>query len=181
MLPMDVAALVVQCAPTVAPTTMQAILRVESGNRPHAIGYLVRGAQGKFNLARQPKNKAEAIAWATWLYQNGYRFDAGPAQVNSTNFARYGLTPESAFDPCLNIGAGAAILTNEYVRAARKFGPGQSALRAAISSYNSGNFTVGFSNGYVQCVSDAASRGITPEQIQRQANPKSTRPPLQSQ
>lgn len=181
MLPMDVAALVVQCAPTVAPTTMEAILKVESGFRPHAIGYLVRGPQGKFNLARQPKNKAEAVAWATWLHQNGYRFDAGPAQVNSTNFARYGLTPESAFEPCLNIGAGAAILTNEYVRASRRYGPGQAALRAAISSYNSGNFTVGFSNGYVQRVSDAAFRGFSPQQAQRQANTTPARPPLQSQ
>ncbi|VTU46191.1 Type IV secretion system protein virB1 (plasmid) [Variovorax sp. SRS16] len=163
----DVAALVARCAPTVAPSTMQAILRVESGFKPHVIGYLVRSPQGKFNLSRQPRSKEEAIAWATWMHANGYRFDAGPAQVNSSNFERYGLTPASAFEPCQNIGAGGAILTSEYLRAVRKFGPGQYALRAAISSYNSGNYVTGFSNGYVRHVSNAAAQ--------------STRPPLQPQ
>lgn len=162
MQPQEVAAIVARCAPTVAPSTMQAILRVESGFRPHAIGYLVRSPKGKFNLTRQPASKQEAVSWASWMYSNGYKFDAGPAQVNSTNFARYGLTPETAFEPCQNIGAGAAILTTEYLRASRRYGPGQDALRAAISSYNSGNFSTGFANGYVKRVSDAAARSAPP-------------------
>lgn len=157
MMPLVVAALVAQCAPNVSPVTMSAILRVESGFRPHAIGYLVRGPAGKVRLARQPRDTVEAISWAKWLLANGYRFDAGPAQVNSSNFERYGLDAVSAFDPCSNVRAAGDILTDEYLRAARKFQPGQVALRHAISSYNTGNFADGFANGYVQRVTDAAA------------------------
>ncbi|WP_156516886.1 lytic transglycosylase domain-containing protein [Delftia sp. GW456-R20] len=158
----DVEGLLANCAPTVATTTMRAIVKTESGFRPNAIGYLIRKGESEYTLSRQPKNQFEAIQWATWLYANGYKFDAGAAQVNSSNFARVGLTPSTAFDPCKNISAGAAILTSEYARASVKFGPGQNALRAAISSYNSGSFVRGIHNGYVTRVEKAAASGFLP-------------------
>lgn len=159
---MDIEPLLIACAPTVAPSTMRAIVKTESGFRPHVIGYLIRKGKAEFKLTRQPQSKAEAVAWATWFHDNGYRFDAGPAQVNSSNFARVGLTPSTAFDACSNIAAGAAILTADYVRAAATYGPGQTALRAALSSYNSGSFVRGITNGYVARVEKAASTGKPP-------------------
>ena len=135
---------------------MKAIVHVESKGRPHVIGYKVAHANGVYTLTQQPKDKAEAVSWARWMLDNGYRFDAGPAQVNSTNFRAYGLTAETVFEPCTNIKAGAAILTDAYQAASRQYGPGQQALLAAISAYNSGNFVTGFRNGYVQKVAAAA-------------------------
>lgn len=170
MIALDIEPLLTQCAPTVAPSTMRAIVKVESGFKPFVIGYLVRGQAGAQTLTRQPQSKAEAVQWASWFMKNGYRFDAGPAQVNSVNFARYGLTAETAFEPCQNIAAGAAILTAEYRRAASTYGPGQAALRAAISSYNTGHFARGIQNGYVSKVQNAA--GVMPPMSK--ATPKGT-------
>jgi len=147
--------LVVQCAPNVAPMTMLAIVRVESHGNPLALS-----VNGKHHLVRQPSSKNEAISWAKWLINNGYSFDIGLTQVNSRQIQRLGVSPEAMFEPCENLAAGAQILTEYYARAIRKYGTGQTALRAAISAYNSGNQTSGITNGYVNRVSIAA--GIEP-------------------
>jgi type IV secretion system protein VirB1 len=49
---------------------------------------------------------------ARWLTKKGYEFDAGATQVHSTNFKKYGLTVETAFDACQSIRAGALIPTD---------------------------------------------------------------------
>lgn len=126
-----------QCAPTVHPVTMQAVVRTESGFNPYAIG-VVGG-----HLARQPRILAEAVATAHALGARGISFSVGMAQVNRFNLVRYGLTYETAFDPCANLRAGSAILRDCYQRASAAYGRGQHALRAAISCYYSGNFVGG--------------------------------------
>ena len=61
-----------------------------------------------------------------------------------------GTTVEEMFaSPCKNLAAGAAILTQCYLRAVPLYGEGQRALHAAASCYNAGNFQRGFTNGYV--------------------------------
>lgn len=152
---MDLSALIQACAPNVAPTTMMKIISVETASRVYAIGYKITKAGRTYTLARQPQNRDEALSWASWLHRGGYRFDIGITQLNSMHFARLGLTPISAFDPCTNVAAGARVLTEAYERAARKYGPGQQALRYAISAYNTGNFSSGFTNGYVSKVVNA--------------------------
>ncbi len=149
--------LVAQCAPNVAPVTMMAIIRVESGGNPLALN-----VNGKQRLARQPASLLEALAWADWLIQKGYSIDMGLAQVNSRHLQRFGLTPQTLFEPCYNIFIGARILTENYANATRKFSDNQAALRAAISAYNTGNHSAGFSNGYVRKVTAAASKIAPP-------------------
>ncbi len=131
------AVLAEQCAPAVHPATMQAVVRTESGFNPFAIG-VVGG-----HLQRQPHALVEAVATARALAARGINFSVGIAQVNRFNLARYGLTYETAFDPCANLRAGGAILRSCYERAAAAPGQGAAALRAAISCYYSGNFTRG--------------------------------------
>jgi type IV secretion system protein VirB1 len=143
MTPTQILALALSCAPNVSPNTLQHIIAVESQGNPYAIG--VNGD----SLDRQPGSYAEAVNWAHWLVTNGYDFDAGIMQVNVRNWSRLGLTPESAFDACTNMTAGGRVLAENYSRAAVQFGPGQRALFAAISAYNTGSFTAGFHNGYV--------------------------------
>jgi type IV secretion system protein VirB1 len=147
----DIIALSQQCAPDVHYDTMQRIVHVESSFNPYAIG--VVGA----HLERQPRTRDEAIATAQWLQQNGFNFSVGLAQVNKTNFAKYGLTLETAFESCLNLGAGAEIIKDCYGRAKKKYGDEQVALRAAFSCYYSGNFTTGFDQGYVLKIVGAGS------------------------
>lgn len=150
---MEISALVQQCTPTnVSPETMQIVMQGESTLRPYAIGYkIVRQDDGKvFFLNVQPRTREQAISWARWLTENKFDFDAGAVQVNSRNFKAYGLRYLAAFDPCLNISRGAAILHECYSRALPKCPDPQTALRRALSCYQSGNFTTGFKTGYVQ-------------------------------
>ena len=149
------AALLQACAPNVAPATMVAVIRVESEGDPFKIG-VNSGA----TLQRQPANAADAIATARGLLRRGANFDAGLMQINSANFARLGLTPETVFDPCTNLRAGAVVLADNYGRA-RDAGHSDP-LRAAISEYNTGSRTRGVSNGYVGRVYAAAGQGDPP-------------------
>ena len=95
------------------------------------------------------KSKEEASRIAEKLLSLKVNFDAGAMQINSVNFKAYGLTAKSVFDSCTNIRTGTAILKNFYLNAEKSLGPGQEALRAALSAYNTGNHSKGFENGYV--------------------------------
>ena len=141
----DLAALVVACAPLVAPDTAHALIRVESGGNPFAIG-VVGGA-----LVRQPSNRADAVATARALAAAGWNFSVGLGQINQRNFQRHGLTAETAFDACANLAAMQAILNECFERASSRQRP-QAALRNAFSCYYSGNFVTGHRHGYVRKV-----------------------------
>lgn len=144
---MDFVLLVQLCAPMVAPETMLAIIRAESGFNPWAIG-----VNGGARLVRQPVTREEAIVTARWLINNGYNIDMGAGQLNSKNLPRLQMSIEDAFDPCRNITAAGSILHGNYIAAKRHTNDEQAALRAALSAYNTGTFHRGFTNGYVQRV-----------------------------
>lgn len=140
----DVSNLVHQCAPGVAPSVLEAIIRTESAFDPLAIH-----VNGKVRLRSPPATAGQAAKWSRWLIRQGYSVDMGLMQINSRNLASLRLTPEGAFDPCRNIRAGAALLTAAYGRARTAGGPESRALLQAISAYNTGTFDGGFRNGYV--------------------------------
>jgi type IV secretion system protein VirB1 len=157
------AALMAHCAPTVAPSTMTAIVRVESGGNPLAIGD---------NTARRsyyPHDRAAAERLARRLLDAGHLFDLGIAQIDSMNFAGFGVTVHTIFDPCINLSIGARILSGDYAIATRRYGTNQIALRRAIGMYNTGRLDAGAR--YVNSVLAAAgiqeeyadSRAITVE------------------
>src|SRR5437868_165962 len=131
---MDFTPLMEQCAPQVAPATMRAIVKVESGSNPYAIN-----VNGSWRLARQPRDVHEAKAWLRWLMANGHSVDVGLTQVNTSNFAWLGLTPDNAFDPCRNLAAGASVLQAAYRRMRASEPDAQVALRQAVSAYNTGS------------------------------------------
>jgi type IV secretion system protein VirB1 len=147
---MDLPAHIERCAPDVDPLTMRAIVQVESGGHPWAIN-INRGYQ----LVRQPRSQAEAAVTARHLVRLGYNIDVGHAQVNSSNWFWLGLNSASAFDRCTNLRAAQMLLVDCFKRAPSK--QPQLALREALSCFNTGNFTAGFSNGYVMRVLRAAA------------------------
>ena len=96
------------------------------------------------------KTETAAIEKAQDLYAQGFRsLDIGLAQVNTTNFADYGLTNDGApdfvraFDPCENVLVGSQILGAFYRAASAKYGPGPYALYVASRAYNTGSFLYG--------------------------------------
>ncbi len=141
----DLAALVLSCAPLVAQDTAHALIHVESAGNPFAIG-VVGGA-----LVRQPVNRAEAVATVAALEAAGWNYSVGLGQINKRNFQRYGLTATTAFEPCANLAAMQSILGECFARASQRQPKqvNQAALRDAFSCYYSGNFVTGHQHGYV--------------------------------
>lgn len=135
-------ALASQCAPTVAPETVLAIVQTESSGEQFALNV---------NGGRQPARQtsaADAAATARRYVAAGYSVDLGLGQINSRNMRWLGLTWETVFDPCTNFAALGRVLTTNY-NAAKAGREPQAALRVALSMYNTGSQTRGFRNGYV--------------------------------
>ena len=165
----DLAALVLTCAPLVAHDTARALIQVESGGNPFAIG-VVGGA-----LARQPASLPEALATVAALEAAGWNYSVGLGQINKRNFERYGLSPATAFQPCANLTAMQGILGECFSRASRRADrhpTPQAALRDAFSCYYSGNFLTGHLHGYVGKVLAAwSSKPLPFAPITASANP----------
>ena len=145
------------CAPQVHPSTMVALVHHESRANPYAIG-INKGAR----LDKQAKSRDEAIKIVKDLIAKGIDFDAGLGQINVRNWNWLQLKPETVFEPCTNLRAAQTVLIDCYVRAAANYPHGQPALQAALSCYNTGNFTAGKRNGYVHRVYAAANQKVPP-------------------
>ena len=85
-------------------------------------------------LVRQPRHRAEALSTARALQAGGWNFSVGLGQINVGNFARLGLTLESAFEPCTNLAAMQTVLGDCFDRASASASTSvdQVALRQAL-------------------------------------------------
>ena len=128
----SITALVLACAPMVAPQTFYGIVAVESSFNPFAIG-VVNG-----RLPRQPESLEEAIATAHALSEGGWNYSVGLAQINVHNLDKYNLTIEQAFEPCSNLRVGSEILAECYSRHPESEHDPQKALVDSLSCYYSG-------------------------------------------
>lgn len=133
-----------QCAPNVDPETIAAIIQVESGGNPFALGI-----NGPAKNKPRPQTAQQAASLAYFYINLGYSVDLGLMQINSNNLPGLGYSVEAILDPCNNLRVGSRILSRGYTGALKQFGPGQNALRAALSAYNTGNYEMGFKNSYV--------------------------------
>lgn len=154
---MDFPTLARQCAPDVHISTLSAVVRHESAFNPLAIG-----VNAKPHRSIRPKSKEEAVEAVRELMAKGVDFDVGYGQINVRNWKWLGVTPESIFDPCVNLASAQRVLVDCYKRAAKLHGAGQNALYAAFSCYNTGNLTSGFRNGYVGKVIAGAGLAVPP-------------------
>jgi type IV secretion system protein VirB1 len=142
------------CAPTVAPETLAAIARTESGLNPFAI------FDNDTRRGFRPDTLEEAQAIAAPLVATGHSVDVGLMQMNSHNFSRLGLSVAQALDPCRSLAAGARLLVDAY-QGGTTDTEQQQAVRIALSRYNTGDARLGFANGYVRKV-EASTRYIVP-------------------
>jgi type IV secretion system protein VirB1 len=128
------ASLIQQCTTSVGPTTIRAIVEHESSSRPYAIG------DNTMRRAYYPTRYEDAVRLATALADRDHNIDVGYMQLNIETIRTAGLDISSALEPCTNLRLGADILRQDYVRAERRWGPGQAALARALSAYNSGTY-----------------------------------------
>lgn len=165
--------LISTCAPQVHPSTMLALVHHESRANPFAIGI-----NGGDKLAKQPKTREQAVEIVKDLITKGIDFDAGLGQINVRNWNWLNLSAETVFEPCTNLKASQTVLADCYVRATNTHAAGQSALQAALSCYNTGNFNRGLKNGYVHRVYAAANQTVP--DIQRKMPPAAVTSPSAS-
>ena len=139
-------AMLTDCGPAVSPETTQAIIQVESGGNPLAIG------DNTLKKSFSPKTTAEAVELASRLINQGHNIDIGLMQINSCHIRPMNLTLQELFDPCRNIHIGTTILA-EFYRQHKTSDPVQSLFRA-LSAYNTGQAWKGA--GYVNKILEAA-------------------------
>lgn len=126
---------------------MEKLVRAESSFKRFAIG--VNGANRR---SYNPGSREEAAQIARDLIAQGQSIDMGLGQINSKNLEWLNLTVETVFDSCANLTASEVVLRDGYDRARKQGSDPQTALHQALSAYNTGTFTRGFSNGYVERV-----------------------------
>ena len=154
---LDIAVLQSRCLPAVPLTTLSAIIRVESGGNPNAMQIDFPRAllkqwhlpEGTLRLKRQPATQREALEWLDYFERRGIFVDLGLMQISTAEAQRRGLPAESLLDPCFNLRTGWQILDSAYQLEVKTYGPGQEALRHAISRYNTGDTQRGIDNGYL--------------------------------
>ena len=135
--------LAAQCANGVAPSTIAAVVHTESKGYQFALN-----VNGVSRQPDRPNSAASAARIARSYIARGYSVDLGLGQINSRNMNALGLSWDSVFDPCTNIGAAGQVLAGNYHRVRDGRMP-QEALRVALSTYNTGSQIRGFRNGYV--------------------------------
>lgn len=134
--------LIQTCSPNVYLPIAQAIIKTESNFNQFAIGVNAKGG-----AVKQPTSYQEAVKTAKRLIGQGLNIDMGYAQINSANLGWLGLSVEQVFNPCSNLKAMQTVYLTCYNKAGNT-GLG-TRMQRAFSCYNTGNFTRGFKNGYV--------------------------------
>ena len=137
IVPLALSYAIAACAPHVGALTMSSVAIYESGGRAFAIG------DNTQRTSYFPSDRDSAIDIASRLLRAGHNIDVGYMQINSANFAAFGLDVARAFEPCANVSTGARILEQAYASARRAYGPGQTALVHALSVYNTGTYHSG--------------------------------------
>ena len=151
-----------QCAPLVARETLDDLTTVESRRNPYAIG--INGKRLK--LTHQPRRASHAVELARQLIAAGESVDLGWAQINSRNLPKLALSIEQAFDPCTNLQAAQTVLRDWCFLPTAKGVPDsdtvglQLALQRALSCYNTGDYSRGMRNGYVNAIYQAARQRV---------------------
>lgn len=145
---MILTAAMLACATNVHPVTLQKVVEVERGE-PLALNVNRYSGQQP-----HPRTTGDAVALVRAFVAAGYSVDMGPMQINTANLPHFNVAIEDVLGTdeaaiCRNIKIGGLILGNGYGRAAQRVGDGQAALFMALSDYNTGTFTKGFTNGYV--------------------------------
>lgn len=121
-------ALLLSCAITVHPDTVNDIAWVESRMNPYAIG-VVKGS------GLIPRTRAQALSYIKQLEADNKNYSVGLMQINKANFKRYGVTAEALLDPCTNLSVFEKVITDCYTRG--------KTMPRALSCYYSGRFERG--------------------------------------
>lgn len=135
-----------QCKNINVPTQIvKAIIENESAKKPYAVNV---NQDGKSLISFNPKSKEKAKEIAKSYIDKGFSVDIGYMQLNSDNFTRLNTNLDEALDPCKNIYFASTIFYNFYKKTDEQSNKLQR-VKQSLSAYNTGSYTNGFKNGYV--------------------------------
>jgi type IV secretion system protein VirB1 len=157
--------LMTMCAPLVHPTTLQALIEVESAGNPYAVS--VNYPQGLRNAGvelpqfSQPRSARDALELTRWLSAQGYSTSVGLAQINVEHLSRWALHLADLFDPCVNLALAQRVLLDcDAAQATRGASSPQARLRRTLVCYNAGDSAAGARNPYAVNIARAAARRL---------------------
>jgi type IV secretion system protein VirB1 len=134
---MDLPTLIQQCVQGVHPQTITAIIKQESGGN-----WLAMNIDGRTVKA---KDYDEAVQIQTRAIREGRSIDTGLMQINSRWLKKFKIDSVRLFEPCVNLQLGSWILKENYSVTYAKSGNQKQALIGALSMYNTGSATRGYS------------------------------------
>jgi type IV secretion system protein VirB1 len=160
------ATIVAACAPQVHPTTMHALIAVESAGNPFAVSINRPGRAGlgdvDLPVFTQPHTANEARRLVQTLHAAGYSTSVGLAQINTENLTVWRLPLTALLDPCMNLLLAQRVLI-DCDRISARSPPVNATIRLneTLSCFNSGDPSTGIANGYAARVHLAALRMIS--------------------
>jgi type IV secretion system protein VirB1 len=157
------ATLMATCAPLVHPTTLRALIEVESGGNPYVVSInhpqalIDRGIDPPAVV--QPHTKSATLDLVRSLRGRGLGVSLGLAQINVDQLAEEHLRIADLFDPCTNLVVAQRVLLDCDAKLLRRgVLSARPRLRRTLVCYNSGDCKAGFHNPYVSSVRRAAVR-----------------------
>jgi len=136
-----------QCGPAVDPSLTKAIIQVESGGNPYAIG------DNTDKRSYFPASKSNAVQLASYLLSQRHNIDMGLMQMNSCHLGKSGLSLGGLFDPCSNVSFGTRLLAENF-RTYSGNPDKRQVLFKVLSAYNTGSAWRG--PGYINRILEAA-------------------------
>jgi type IV secretion system protein VirB1 len=147
----DIASL---CAPTMAVEQVAAVASVESALARLAIRFNSGGAPKEL-----PRTEDQAVKLAGERIAASEDIDLGLMGVNATLLPGLGLTVRGAFDPCLNIKAGVALLERYRADAVKSGVRGEFVEIEMLERYfGKGDATLGSMSGFAERVRREAAK-----------------------
>ena len=155
--------LMLMCAPLVHPTTLRALIEVESAGNPYAVSVnypqALRNAGVKLPEFSQPHSVREALELTRGLSARGYSTSVGLAQINVEHLSGWALRLGDLFNPCVNLTlAQRILLACDAEQSGDRTAGAHARLRRTLRCYNAGARATGAANPYAASIARAAAR-----------------------
>lgn len=157
------ATLMLSCAPLVHPTTLRALIEVESGGNPFAVSVnhpqALRNAGIDPPTVVEPHSAQEALRLSKTLLARGFGASVGLAQINVEQLAEGHLRIADLFNPCINLAVAQRVLLDcDASQSQRGVLSARLRLNRTLLCYNAGDHVSGVHNPYASDVMRAALR-----------------------
>ena len=157
------ATLMMTCAPLVHPTTLRALVEVESGGNPYAVSInhpqALRSAGIEPPTVGEPRTAQEALQLTRSLLARGFGASVGLAQINAEHLAERHVRIADLFNPCINLAVAQRVLLECDANQSQRAGlSARLRLNRTLLCYNAGDHARGAHNSYASDVMRAAMR-----------------------